>query len=212
MPTSPTPWAMEEPPLPLPAEILVAGGDAPLWIAETATGHAVAEPPATDVAASGVVAPRVEPPMAVDVAPQARPSGTGGVSAAIADGASPGRDDAPRLVVDAPASDSATQGGMPWETEVEPPAEDAFPSLAALDAIRAAFAADPPGPDAAARADFAALLGLDSALAAEEAAFLDALRGAPAPDGAALLAEWLSEAVAREPPAWALPAPDWPLG
>ncbi len=150
MPILPTaPWAMEEPPLPAPAEILVTGGDAPLPRAASAQDRA----------------DHATVPRAMDVA--------------------------------LPSQDL--------------PVDDAFPTLAALEAIRAAFAEEPPGPDEAARAELAALLGLDPALAAEEAAFMDALRDAPAPDGDALLAEWLSAARAAEPGVAPAPAADWPF-
>jgi hypothetical protein len=219
MPISPTPWAMEEPLLPMPDEILVTGGDAPPGIdaADTAARHAMAEPPAAHLDAGDGAAPRATQP-AADAAMPAdpfagqSPTGTGEAGTALADGALPGFDPMVGASPSAPASPAAGQGAARTDTTFDPPAEDAFPTLAALDAIRAAFAADPPGPDAAARADFAVLLGLDPALAAEEATFLDALRDAPAPDGDVLLAEWLSEAAADVPPPWPVPAADWLFG
>ena len=217
MPTLPTPpWAMEEPLLLIPSEILVAGGDAPPWPGgATVTGDQAgadapgqgAEPPAIQDVARDAILPDVTR-MAGDNPADASPATTEEA------GTMPAHD-ASTPAGDVPASHQADEGAVPAGDAPEPPAEDvpfddAFPSLAALDAIRAAFATDPPGPDEAARAEFAALLGLDPALAAEEEAFLDALRDAPAPDGDALLVEWLSAAVAAEPGPWT-PAADWPF-
>ena len=59
--------------------------------------------------------------------------------------------------------------------------EDAFPTVAEMDAIFAELAAPPPGPDDALRAELAALLGLDPALAAHAALFDAALAVLPPP-------------------------------
>jgi hypothetical protein len=59
--------------------------------------------------------------------------------------------------------------------------EDAFPTAAALDAIFAALAGPPPGPDAALRQEVAAQLGLDAAIAADAALFEAALAALPPP-------------------------------
>lgn len=64
--------------------------------------------------------------------------------------------------------------------------EDAFPTAAEMDAIFAELAAPPPGPDAALRAELAALLGLDPAIAGDAALFEATLAAlsppAPEPD------------------------------
>lgn len=231
MPSLPTPpWAMEEPPLFPPQEILLPGGDAPAEPAGAMIGGAAsprtgrAEPPLAAEGAGNDIAPHVTQPLGasrvpageVVQAPLPDPTATWTAPAegvgAPAD-ADPMAEDAPPF---ADAPEPSDQVTMPPAEDLQPPAfdqadDDAFPTLAALDAIRAAFAEDPPGLDEAARAELAALLGLDPALAAEEAAFLDALREAPAPDGDALLAEWLSAARAAEPGAGLAPAADWPF-
>jgi len=95
-----------------------------------------------------------------------------------------------------------------------PPPPGAFPSLAAIEAILDAIAATPrPAPTAEERVAMLALLGLDPALADDLMAFEAALRGAPAPDPDAVLAQWLSEAGAVPPEPDPFPVtPDWLLG
>ena len=93
------------------------------------------------------------------------------------------------------------------------PAEDSFPTRAELDAILAAHAGPPAGPDAAEREATAALLGLDPHVAADPALFAAALSGLPEPDADAVLAAWLAEAEAASLPAdRAEPAGGWMLG
>jgi hypothetical protein len=85
--------------------------------------------------------------------------------------------------------------------------EDAFPSLAELDAMLAESYAPTPGPDAALRAELAAVLGLDPTLVDDEEAFLAALAALEPPpaDG---LPDPFSDA-----PSWTAAVPeDWALG
>ncbi|WP_137127919.1 hypothetical protein [Roseomonas sp. HF4] len=81
--------------------------------------------------------------------------------------------------------------GAPTAESPAPPADaappvalvpkDAFPTAVALDAIFAALAGPPPGPDAALRQEVAAQLGLDAATAADAALFEAALAALPPP-------------------------------
>lgn len=59
--------------------------------------------------------------------------------------------------------------------------EEAFPTAAALDALRAEIDAVPQGPDLALREEVAALLGLDPAVAADAALFAATLAALPPP-------------------------------
>lgn len=112
----------------------------------------------------------------------------------------------------APAGDAcqAESASVAPEPAAAPAPDPAFPTRAELDAILAAVSAPPPPPPEADRAALAGALGLDPAIAADPALFDATLAALPEPDGAAVLAQWLSEAGAV-PPAPA-PAPDWPLG
>ncbi len=93
------------------------------------------------------------------------------------------------------------------------PAEDAFPTRAELDAILAAHAGAPAGPDAAEREAAAALLGLDPGIAGDAALYDAALPGLPDADGEDILAAWLGEAdTGAPPPEWPDPGGDWMIG
>jgi hypothetical protein len=228
MPILPTPpWAMEEHPLPAPAEILVIGGDAPAAPSGVPGGGGASSPMTTDPAAEtpqmgaearDTGATDAEQPSAGSEAASlpgpdnASTPSTEGDGARPEPGAPAGHASHPlHRRADDPADPGAAPVGEALAQVLDPLWDDAFPTLAAIDAIRAAFAVDAPGPDEAARVEFAALLGLDPELAAEEAAFLDALRDAPAPDGDALLDEWLSAARAAEFGVAPAPAADWPF-
>ena len=225
MPTLPTlPWAMEEPPLPSPAEILVMGGDAPAGgrASSPMTREPTAEPSGMGTDPRGTGGAEAEQAPVVSKGP-ATPSEVGSlpgpakasVPGTQADGATSEPAGHALPPGNAGAGDPADPDAMPVGEAVppvlDPPWDEGLPTLAALDAIRAAFAEDPPGLDPAARAELAALLGLDPALAAEQVAFLDALRDAHVPDGDALLAEWLSAARAAESGVGPAPAADWPF-
>lgn len=93
------------------------------------------------------------------------------------------------------------------------PPEDAFPTLAELDAILAANATPPPGLSAAERAEIVALLGLDPAIADDPLLYAEILAGLPDPDENELLAQWEKEYDVPAP----LPDPpdiegEWQLG
>lgn len=93
------------------------------------------------------------------------------------------------------------------------PAEDAFPTLAELDAILAANAGPPSGAEAAERAAAAALLGLDPGIADDQALYDATIAALPDADADDVLATWLSEAEAGAPPPdWPDVAGDWQLG
>lgn len=93
------------------------------------------------------------------------------------------------------------------------PGEDAFPTLAELDAILAAHAGPPAAPDAAGRAAAAELLGLDPGIADDPALYDEIVAALPDPDADRFLADWISEAEAGAPPSeGAEPAGDWQLG
>ncbi len=162
--------------------------------------------PALDVAEAAPKAPLADeapPATAMPPAPAEAPTAT------VAPQPTP--DPAPAA---APAhQDTAPLPASPSGPGFALPAEDAFPSLAALDAIRAAHAGPPAGPDAAERAELAALLGIDPAFAADADLFAATIAALPAPDGDQLLAEWLDEAGIGE---LASPSPagngDWLLG
>lgn len=81
-------------------------------------------------------------------------------------------EDAPAAAPADPADAAPPAGLVP---------EDAFPTAAALDAIFAALAGPPPGPDAALRQEVAAQIGLDPAIAADAALFEAALAALPPP-------------------------------
>lgn len=93
------------------------------------------------------------------------------------------------------------------------PPEDAFPTVAELDAILAAHAAETAGPDAQERAEAAALLGIDPATAADPALYAAALAAVPDPDADQVLDQWFSEAeVGQPPPEWPDPSGGWQIG
>ena len=84
---------------------------------------------------------------------------------------------------------------------------------AELDAILAAHAGAPAGPDAAEREAAAALLGLDPGIAGDAALYDAALPGLPDADGEDILAAWLGEAdTGAPPPEWPDPGGDWMIG
>jgi hypothetical protein len=91
------------------------------------------------------------------------------------------------------------------------PSEEEFPTLAELDAIRDAHAGAPTGPDAAARAELLALLGLDPAIANDPALFDATVAGLPDPDADQVMAEWVHEA-GIDQVEWPEPVGDWQLG
>lgn len=112
---------------------------------------------------------------------------------------------------EAPRAESTFAAGT--EPVFALPAEDSFPTRAELDAILAAHAGPPAGPDAAEREATAALLGLDPHVAADPALFAAALSGLPEPDADAMLAAWLAETEAGSRPTdRAEPAGGWMLG
>lgn len=122
--------------------------------------------------------------------------------------------DAPVAVAPAPAEapPPATPQLAPQPAFIMPE-ETSFPTLAELDAILAAHAGPPAGPDAAERAAAAALLGLDPAIAEDPALYDATIAALPEPDADQVLATWISEAEAGVPPAEAAePAGDWQLG
>lgn len=93
------------------------------------------------------------------------------------------------------------------------PPEDAFPTLADLDAILAANAGPPAEPSAAERAEVIALLGLDPALADDPVRYAEALANLPEPDADQVLEQWMQDDdVGPLPPDMPDPASDWHLG
>ena len=88
------------------------------------------------------------------------------------------------LPLDAAPADLAPDAAAPVRAiAAAPPVlpEDAFPTMAELDAILAAHDGPPPVLDAAARAELAAALGLDPAIAEDLAAFEAAIAALPEP-------------------------------
>lgn len=83
----------------------------------------------------------------------------------------------PVLVLDFVTAASAAKAAVP--PALVP--EDAFPTAAALDALRAEMDAAPQGPDLALREEVAALLGLDPSVAADATAFEALLAALPPP-------------------------------
>ncbi|HWT09290.1 MAG TPA: hypothetical protein VN329_08995, partial [Roseomonas sp.] len=123
-------------------------------------------------------------------------------------------EDAPVAVAPVPAEAPpapAAQVPPPAALEPAPPAarqpaftlpeEGSFPTRAELDAILAAHAGPPAGPDAAERAAAAAVLGLDPAIAEDPARYDATIAALPEPDADAILAIWIGEAEAGLPPA-----------
>ncbi|MBR0652511.1 hypothetical protein GXW78_22840 [Roseomonas terrae] len=93
------------------------------------------------------------------------------------------------------------------------PTEDAFPTLAELDAILAAHAGPQAGPDATQRAEVAALLGLDPAIAADPDLYAAVIGAMPDPNEDDVLLIWLAEAGAEPcPPEFPERACDWQVG
>ncbi|MBW6399187.1 hypothetical protein KPL78_15095 [Roseomonas sp. HJA6] len=93
------------------------------------------------------------------------------------------------------------------------PPEDAFPTLADLDAILAANAGAPPEPTAEERAEVIDLLGLDPAIANDPLRYAEALANLPEPDADQALEQWMRDydvgALPSEVPD---PAGDWQIG
>jgi hypothetical protein len=146
-------------------------------------------------------------PSAVEVAmPAAAKPVPGIIGAAEPDAAPPSSDAAPESLLAAeptPVPDVATaEPASPPAFDVPP--EDAFPSLADLDAILAANAGPPPGPDLAEREALLALLGLDPAIAADPDLYDATIAALPEPDADQVLADWMNEAGVGDPP------PEWP--
>lgn len=123
----------------------------------------------------------------------------------------------PLLAPDGPATQTAPPETTPPAptpaTAFTLPDEDAFPTMAELDAILAAHAGPQAGPDAAERAAAAALLGLDPTIAHDQAQYDAAVAAMQDPDSDTVLAAWISEAEAgTPPPEWPDVAGDWQLG
>ena len=113
----------------------------------------------------------------------------------------------------AAAPEVAPAEPAPAATAFALPAEDAFPTLAELDAILAAHAGPSAGADAAERAAAAALLGLDPAIADDEGLYDATIAALPDTDADEVLTVWLSEAEAGAPaPDWPDVAGDWQIG
>lgn len=199
----------------LPAEILVAGGDDPPEIPGMAAAPAAPRPapagdlpPATSPAAPPLPAlPEAAPPAVEAKAGDSRIEGA-------ADAAAPGV--APPVALpltDAPpnlaAADAQDEPALAAPAPFALPPEDAFPSQAELDAILAAHAGPPPEPDAHTRAEVAAWLGLDPALADDAALFNDTLAALPALDADTALQAWLGDDAALVL-AWTGVPTDWP--
>lgn len=191
----------EDPPAPAPEEVLVAG-TTPLPAEDTPV--AIARPLAEQPPAPAALLP---PPVALDPDPTTAPA-----TAAMP------VDDAPAAPEPAPTPADPPPAQEPAPSTTQQPAftqpEDAsFPTLAELDAILAAHAGPPAGPDAAERATAAALLGLDPAIAEDPALYDATIAALPEPDADAVLAAWIDEAGASLPPPQpAGPAGDWQLG
>ncbi len=118
------------------------------------------------------------------------------------------------LPAEAPPAEEEAGAAPPPPAEPGPPPgpvpEDAFPAIGELDALLAGQAGPAPVPDAATRAEVAAALGLDPAMAADPALFLAALEGFAPPEADPLPAEAVSE---PDMPAWwwTEPRGDWLL-
>jgi hypothetical protein len=195
---------IEDPPSPAPIEVFVIGAAPRIAPAADASIIPPDDAPAAPAMPAMLPAP---PPQAADAdaVPAADPP--------LPDGPQPA-DSA--QAADVPPPDAAQPADAVPDAELPPPPafalppEDAFPTLAELDAIRAANAGPPPGPDAAERAEMIALLGLDPALAADPERYATVIAGLPAPDADALLADWLRDAEA-EIPSWKAVG-DWQVG
>ncbi len=191
----------EEPSLRDPEEILVLGvmaGPAEDTLpAEPPAAAIVAEPPA--IPAEPVVPATVDPPAEPTLVlpePTATPAPVAVSTPATLPEAAP-------ATVDPPTADPA----------FTVPDEASFPTLAELEAILAANAGAPAGPTAAERAELAALLGLDPAIADDPALFAETLANLPDPDADAALEQWLAEyGVEGLPPDVTVPAGTWQLG
>ena len=179
-------FLLEEPLFTAPDEILVLGA-----FPSAGEGPAEAAVPAAAMPVPGIIA------------------------AAEPDAAPPSSEAAPEPVAvaePAPVPDVATaEPASPPAFDVPP--EDAFPSLADLDAILAANAGPPPGPDLAEREELLALLGLDPAIAADPDLYDATIAALPDPDADQVLADWMNEAgVGDPPPEWPDSTGDWLLG
>lgn len=106
----------------------------------------------------------------------------------------------------APAGHADADMAPDWDL----PPEDAFPTLAELDAILAEHAGPPPVPDAAMRAEVAMMLGLDPAIAEDPALFEAAVAGYTMPEPDPLPEDFTDPAA----PCWwwSVVPQDWSLG
>lgn len=197
---------LEDPILAAPVDVLVLGAGL------------AGEPPAEPAIAAAVVAPAARQPDAA-VAVAAVPEAASAVMvAAVPEAAPPAPVAVPEAVPTAAVAavlepDVAVPAAEPV---ADPPAfalppEDAFPTLAELNAILTANAGPPAGPNAAERAEAIALLGLDPAIAADPDLYAAIIAGLPAPDADEILAQWLNEA--EVPPCeWDAAPGDWQIG
>lgn len=102
---------------------------------------------------------------------------------------------APLPVVEpASAPEVVSTDPTPSPPAFDVPPEDAFPSLADLDAILAANAGPPPSPDLAEREALLALLGLDPAIAADPDLYDATIAALHDPDADQVLADWMKDA------------------
>ena len=191
-------FLLEEPPFFAPDEVLVSG---PATEAAPPVETLVAAIPATEAPLPATPAP--EHLVAAEPAPAAGP-----------DVAPP--EAAPEPL---PAAEPTPEPAPAVAADLAPPPafdvppEDAFPSLADLDAILAANAGPPPGPDLAEREALLALLGLDPAIAADPDLYDATIAGLHDPDAEQVVADWMNEAgVGDPPPEWPSPVGDWHLG
>jgi hypothetical protein len=121
-----------------------------------------------------------------------------------------------------PVEELAPAAAMPPPAAVEaplppPPAfalvpEDAFPTVAELDALLAEHAGPPPGPDAALRAALALILGIDPALAQDAEAFDAALAALAPPAEESVPGEWVSDGLPWDAAQAEAVLEDWVLG
>lgn len=111
-----------------------------------------------------------------------------------------------------PGTAAAREAAPPPDTAPAPRvlAEDAFPTIAELDAILAENAGPPPVPDAAARAEVAAMLGLDPAIAADPVLFEAAVADCTMPEPDPLPEDITDPAWSGR--TWPAAPQDWPLG
>lgn len=205
-------FLLDEPSFAAPAELLVAD---PAFVTVVPV---VPEPPATTQQQAGDApavphhlpvaapdpAPDVSAPILTPAPPQPVEAASGADTAAPGPTA-PAPDPLP-VVEPASVPEIVTASPTPSPPAFDVPPEDAFPSLADLDAILAAHAGPPPGPDLAEREALLALLGLDPAIAADADLFDATIAALPDPDAEQVVAGWMTEAGVGDPPA------DWHLG